>query len=113
PAVAVELLALGDDDLLGRPVHEALVREHLLRALDLLAEALDLRVGVAVRFYPVGLDHRFEDRPLLVAEGDQDTAPTERRRRGLNVVERAGILGRSVVLRRPRRDDQAQLARRQ
>src|ERR671934_623577 len=64
-AVAVELLALGGDDVLGRLGDEALVREHALGALDLRAQPLDLGVRVAVRLRAVRLDDSLED-PLLV-----------------------------------------------
>src|SRR5437899_7488652 len=47
-AVPLELLALGIHDLGGRIRDEALVRELLLGARDLLAQALALRTGVAV-----------------------------------------------------------------
>src|SRR4051812_4973865 len=43
-AVALELLALRLDDLRRRVLHEPLVPEHLLRAGDLLPQAVSLRV---------------------------------------------------------------------
>jgi hypothetical protein len=48
-AVALELLALGCDDRVGRVRDEPLVPEHALRARDLLPQPLDLGVAIAVR----------------------------------------------------------------
>src|SRR3954451_16420918 len=62
---AGELLALRLDDLGGGVRGEALVREHPLGARDLLAEARDLGVGVAVLLDPLRLHDGVED-PLLL-----------------------------------------------
>src|SRR5688572_24259439 len=66
--VALELLALGRDDLRCRVLHEPLVAEHPLGALDLLSQPLDLGLRVPVRLHPVRLDDRVEDAPLLCVE---------------------------------------------
>src|SRR2546423_9083278 len=66
PPVALELLPLGRDDVLGCVRDEPLVAELLLGAGDLLPEALPLLFHIAVRLLALGLDDRVED-PLLVA----------------------------------------------
>ena len=65
--VALELLAFLRDDLGRRVGGEALVGEHLLGTCDLDAEALPLRLDVAVLALrrPVGLHDGIED-PLLL-----------------------------------------------
>src|SRR4051794_22615379 len=89
---AGELVALRLDDLGGRVRDEALVREHLLGAFDLLPEPRDLRVGVAVRLRALRLHDRGEDPLLLLAlERDQDAGAPERHGRVLHRVERTGI----------------------
>src|SRR3954453_3143936 len=50
-----QLVAFRLDDLGGRVRGEALVREHPLGASDLLLQARDLGVGVAVRLRPLRL----------------------------------------------------------
>src|SRR5262245_50987195 len=78
-AEALELRALGVDELGWGLGDEALVREHALGAGDLLAQALSLGLDVAVRLRPLGLDHRVEDALLVPLERDEDAAPPEGR----------------------------------
>src|SRR6266852_3189827 len=86
PPVAGELLALGVDDVTRSVGDEALVREHLLGAGDLGPKPRPLRVDVAVRLRPLGLDHDLEDPLLLVLERDEDTAAPEGHRRLLDAL---------------------------
>src|SRR4051794_14525801 len=106
--VALELVALGLDDLRRRVGDEPLVREHVLGPGYLLFEPCAFSVDVSVDLLPLRLHDHVED-PLLVAlEWKEHAAPPEDRRRLVDPVERAGRL---VVARdRPRRDDQPRLA---
>ena len=101
-AVAVELAALGLDDLGGRVRDEPLVREHPLRARDLLARgARPLGLDVAVVPAALRPDDRGEDAPLVVArELDLDAAAAEDLRRLLDAVERAAASACAVVAAR-------------
>src|SRR5919106_4583623 len=65
-AVALELLALRVDDRGRRVLDEPLVRQHALGTRDLLAQAHDLRVAVAVDTLLLRAHHRSEDAPLVV-----------------------------------------------
>src|SRR3954451_25100533 len=65
--VALELLALGLDDVRRRASRERLVREHALGTLDLTFEPCNFRIHVpAVLLRTLRLHDGFED-PLLVA----------------------------------------------
>src|SRR5689334_19446553 len=76
--VALELLALRVDDRRRRVRHEAIVREHRLGALDLLAQARTLGLHVAVRLHALRLEDRVEDATLVVAlEQRHDTRAPE------------------------------------
>src|SRR5919204_5868418 len=75
--VALELLALGVDDVRRCARGEALVRQHPLGAGDLALEPLDLGVEVAVALHALRPHDRGED-PLVVAlERRDDTAAAE------------------------------------
>src|SRR6187455_3176795 len=104
-AVALELLALGRDDRVRCVRDEPLVREHPLRASDLLAQPLNLGVPVAVPLDAFGAYDGGEDPPFVVrAELDLDAAPPEDLRSLLDTLERRSIYGEPVVRVRPRRD---------
>src|SRR5206468_27991 len=90
--VALELLALGSDDLGRRIRDEALVAEHLLAALDLLAQPRDLRLGVAVRLRALRLHDRGEDALLVALERRHDARAAEHLRELLHALERVGAL---------------------
>src|SRR5688500_116884 len=87
-AIGLALLPLRLDDRGRRLPAEALVGEDVLGAGDLLLQALDLRPGVAVRLYPGGFHHRFEDAEVVALERGPNAAPPEDRRRLLDAVER-------------------------
>src|SRR5204863_5024767 len=90
PLVARELLPLRIDDLRGRVLHEALVREDALCAGDLLLEALDLRRRVAVTVL-AGPDDRLEDAQLLPFERHAHAASAEHLGGLLHARERTGL----------------------
>src|SRR5262249_49323375 len=90
-SIARELLPLRLDDLWRRLRHEAVVREHLFGPGDLGKESLPLSLDVSVRLLALGLHDDVED-PLLVSlERNEDAAPAEGGRRGLQPLEHAGV----------------------
>src|SRR5262249_61977834 len=90
PLVARELLAFGVDDLRGRVLDEALVREHPFRPGDLFSKTLDLGRCVAVAVL-ARADDRVEDAQLLALERNAHTAPAVHLRRFLDRRERARL----------------------
>src|SRR3954471_4440688 len=112
--VALELLALGLDDVRGRPGGERLVCEHALGALDLAFEPRDLRIRVpAVLLCALRLHDRVED-PLLVAfERGEHAAAAEALGRLLHADERIDVVAVGPLRLEPLRDDQSRLAVRQ
>src|SRR5438270_10588016 len=84
--VALELLALGFDDLGGSLRGEALVGEHALGSGDLRAEPLPLGFDVAVRLDPLGLDDGFEDPQVVAVELCAHAAAAKDRGSLLNTV---------------------------
>src|SRR5919204_6906566 len=90
--VPLQLLALGVDNVGRRPFHEALVREHLFRTVDLTAQALDLRGCVAVRLDAFRLDDRLEDARLFLCERDVHAAAPEHLGRLLHALQRMRCL---------------------
>src|SRR5207247_7863634 len=101
-AVALQLLALGLDDVRRRVLHEALVREHPFRARDLLLQAGDLGGRVAVAAAAPGLHDRLEDASALLVERRADSAAAEDRRRVLNRLQRVAVLRVHRLSREPR-----------
>src|SRR5436190_4410790 len=86
PLVARELLSLSVDDVRGRVLHEALVREHAFGASDLLAQTLDLRPCVAVGVVARAND-RLEDTQIVTFERNADSTSSEDLRRFADAVE--------------------------
>src|SRR5204862_7017376 len=112
-AVALELLVLRGDDVGRRALAEALVRELLLAACDLVPQPLALAGGVAVAgdggaIWP---HDGLEDALLLALEPRSNARAAEDRRGVLHALERAGL--RLVTGLRPRRHDQPRLPRRE
>src|SRR4051794_5613482 len=95
--VALELLALGLDDVRRRPRGERLVREHALSPLDLALEPRDLLIEVAaVLLRALRLGDRVEDALLVSLERRGHTAAAEALCRLLYAHERIGV-GRVCV----------------
>src|SRR5205085_5575698 len=90
PPVARELFPFGVHDVGRRVLDEAVVGEHPLGARDLLAQALDLRGGVAVARALRRPHDRLEDAQLLTLERHAHAAAAEHLRRLLYAREGAG-----------------------
>src|SRR3954468_24122808 len=92
PLIARELLPLRLDDVRGRVLHEALVREHAFGAGDLFAQPVDLGRSVAVPAALLLRPHdRFEDAWLPPFERQADAAAAEHLGCLLHACECAGL----------------------
>src|SRR5439155_15110118 len=109
-AVALEFFALGFDDIRRRFLDEALVREHLLTALYLVAQPLDLGGCIAVSLHAFRLDDRVEDSRCVSLERYANAAAPEHLRRLLHRLQGVGVRRVRAVGLRPARDDQTRLA---